>query len=148
MVNAYCDNIAPCVDCRYCWTHNRCAIDDGMGEIYRLLSEVDNVVIASPIYFSQLTGPLLSVASRLQYLYVSRMMRNDIVELNPKKGAILLSGGGDGSAEPAIKMASILLRQMGAEVVGAECSLGTNTIPASEDGQALAAVVALAEDMK
>ena len=28
------DNIAPCCDCRYCWKHSGCALQDDMQEIY------------------------------------------------------------------------------------------------------------------
>lgn len=77
LVNTYYDNIKPCYDCRFCWTHNGCSINDDMQEIYSLLNEVDNVIIASPVFFSELTGELLSFASRLQMYYAGKYIRND-----------------------------------------------------------------------
>lgn len=139
IVHTYYDNISPCVDCRYCWNNNGCCIDDEMQEIYRLLNEVDNVILASPLYFSELTGKLLSFASRLQCFYVLRCMRKDInFHLKKKNGALIITGGGDGSPEPAIRMANIIFRHINAELVGTVVSLRTNEIPAKEDEMALA----------
>ena len=65
-ISAYRADISPCIDCRRCRTHAGCAIDDGMREVCELLRVCDNAVIASPIYFSEVTGRLLDVGSRLQ----------------------------------------------------------------------------------
>ena len=47
IIDAYrAENIAPCKDCRYCWHKKGCSIHDGMDEVYRLLEEADNVVLA------------------------------------------------------------------------------------------------------
>ena len=70
-IDKYYSDIQPCIDCRYCWTHSGCAIKDEMQRVFSLIDETDNIVIASPIYFSELSGSLLSVLSRLQYLYIS-----------------------------------------------------------------------------
>lgn len=145
-IDTYYDDIKPCTDCRYCWSHDKCVFNDRMQEVYKLINEVDNIIIASPIYFSQLTGPLLSFASRLQYLWVSRCIRKDkAFKLTEKNGAIILVGGGDGSSEPAIKMASILLNQMNCKIIGTVCSLNTNIIPAIDDTIAMSKIKAMAE---
>ena len=51
VIHAYYDNISPCIDCRYCWENDGCSIEDEMQEVYKLLDEVDNVILASPLYF-------------------------------------------------------------------------------------------------
>lgn len=66
VVDAYRCDISPCVDCRYCWKNNGCPINDEMQDVYKYIQECDNIVIASPLYFSELTGKLLDVGSRLQ----------------------------------------------------------------------------------
>ena len=63
IVNAFRCNISPCIDCRYCWEKEACSINDEMQEIYSYIQECDNILIASPIYFSELTGKLLDVGS-------------------------------------------------------------------------------------
>ena len=66
VVDAYKSNISPCRDCRYCWENPGCAIKDEMQVIYSYIEDCDNIVIASPLYFSELTGKLLDLGSRLQ----------------------------------------------------------------------------------
>lgn len=138
VVHAYYDNISPCMDCRYCWTNMGCCIRDDMQEIYKLLNEVDNVILASPLYFSELTGELLSFASRLQYFFVARCIRkDDDFKLKKKNGVLIITGGGDGSPEPAITRANIIFRHINTELIGTVFSLQTNDIPSKEDLEAL-----------
>lgn len=65
IVDTYRCNISPCLDCRYCWKNNGCAKNDEMQEIYKYIQACDNILIALPLYFSELTGKLLDVGSRL-----------------------------------------------------------------------------------
>ena len=113
IVRAYSKDLRPCVDCRYCWTRKGCAQEDGMQAVYRSIEAADHIVIASPVYFSELTGQLLAVLSRLQTYYCARAFRKEKPFAKEKIGAVLLNGGGDGSAERAAATARTLLRQMG-----------------------------------
>jgi len=47
------------------------------------------VLIASPIYFSELTGKLLDVGSRLQTYFCARFFRKEVAVAKPKKGGCL-----------------------------------------------------------
>ena len=144
-VSAYRANISPCVDCRYCITHSGCSIDDDMTEIYRALRDCDSVVLASPLFFSEVTGRVLDVGSRLQTLYCARAFRGEAPDICAKKGGIILVGGGDGSPDKAISTATTLLHHMGCkEVFRPVMSLKTNTLPAAEDAGAMAEIRALA----
>jgi multimeric flavodoxin WrbA len=139
IVHTYYDDISPCVDCRCCWHTNRCTINDSMQEIYKLLNEVDNIILASPLYFSELTGELLSFASRLQLFYVSRCIRKDI-EFNQKKknGVLIITAGGDTKDyEHASKTANSIFHQINTKSIGSVLSIHTNDIPAKEDTEAL-----------
>ena len=115
IVDCYRAYISPCVDCRACKKSFRCAIDDEMQAVYRQIEGADCVVIASPIYYSELTGPLLGVLSRLQPGYYARARGEAGFRDRPRRGGILLAGGGDGSPNPAVARARILLRAMGCE---------------------------------
>jgi len=116
VIDTYYAGILPCNDCRHCWKNPKCAIDDGMQKVYEMIDEADNIVIASPIYFGELTGSLLSWASRLQYFWASRKFRNEkVISDKPRKGGVLLVDGGNGYMEAALTMAKRLLHQMGAE---------------------------------
>ncbi len=112
IVNTYNCNISPCVDCRYCWEQDDCSIDDEMQEIYAYIQKCDNIVIASPIYFSELTGKLLDVGSRLQRYFCATYFRSEVPIHKTKKGAVILVGGGDGRIEKTFETACVLLHHM------------------------------------
>lgn len=112
VVSAYRCNVSPCLDCRYCWENTGCAIQDEMQEIYKYIEECDNIIIASPIYFSELTGKLLEVGSRLQTYYCRRFFQGEEPMTKMKKGAVILVGGGDGNFDKAYDTACTLLHHM------------------------------------
>lgn len=141
IVDAYRCDISPCIDCRYCWENSGCAINDEMQEIYDYIQECDNILIASPIYFSELTGKLLDVGSRLQTYFCAKFFRNDEVEMTQKNGAVILVGGGDGNMDKAYDTACTLLHHMKCgEIHELVCSHNTNERPAIEDEKTLAGV--------
>lgn len=133
IIDAYYCNIHPCIDCRYCKKNHGCSQEDEMNEVYRYIQECDNILIASPIYFSELTGQLLSIMSRLQTYWCAKFFRN----INPigkkKKAGILLVGGGDGSMKKAIDTAECILHKMNAQSVGIACSHNTENISPIND---------------
>lgn len=146
LVNAYRAGISSCVDCRWCWDHPGCKIDDGMQEIYEYMKECDNILIASPIHFSELSGELLALLSRLQAVYCARTFQNTELIPKPKRGAILLTGGGDGRPDRACTTARILLHTMNcAEILEPVISHSTNERPAAEDVEALRGIRRIAE---
>ena len=141
IVDAYRCNISPCLDCRYCQKRSGCAVKDEMQEVYEYLKDCDNVLIASPVYFSELTGKMLDVGSRLQMYYCGKRFRKEEGGLKPKKGAVLLVGGGDGKPEKAYETAKTLLKLMNCkEIHELICSHNTDTVPAIEDAHAVAGV--------
>ncbi len=146
IVDAYRSNISPCLDCRYCWENSGCAIIDEMTEIYSYIEDCDNIVIASPIYFSELTGKMLDLGSRLQTYYCGRFFRKEEIGITPKRGAVILVGGGDGRIEKAYETACILMHHMNCynidEVV---CSFNTNVVPAVQDKEALEGIDRIAK---
>ena len=85
-------NIEPCNDCRYCWKSAGCAINDEMQEVYPFIESCDNIVIASPIRFSSLSGCLLNIASRIQALFAAVYFRKEEVVIKPKKGVVIIVG--------------------------------------------------------
>ena len=141
IVDAYRANISPCLDCRCCKEKSGCAIQDEMQDVYEYLKDCDNVLIASPVYFSELTGPMLCVGSRLQTYFCSRFFRKEDSGLTEKKGAVLLAGGGDGKPDKAYGTAKTLLKDMNCkEIYPLVCSHNTDRVPAIEDETAVAGV--------
>lgn len=146
IVDAYRCEISPCVDCRYCWENYGCAINDEMQEVYNYIQECDNILIASPIYFSELTGKLLDIASRLQTYFCARFFRKEEPILKTKKGAVILVGGGDGHVDKAYETACTLLHHMNCyDIHKVVYSHNTNERPAIEDAQALSGINSILE---
>ena len=134
IVDAYYSDISACVDCRYCWNNEGCSINDEMAEIYDYIADCDNVVIASPIYFSQPTGKLLDVCSRFQTYFASKYFRNESPSIKPKKGAVILVGGGDGNPSDAYKTACTMLRHINVkDIFPFVGSFNTNNTSAVDD---------------
>ncbi len=141
IVDAYRADISPCLDCRYCKIQKGCSIQDEMQEVYEYLKDCDNVLIASPVYFSELTGKMLDVGSRLQTYFCGRRFRKEESGLTPKKGAVLLVGGGDGKPDKAYETAKTLLKLMNCkEIHELVCAHNTDKVPAIEDVQAVVGV--------
>jgi len=131
--------IAPCSDCRHCWTKEGCAMQDEMQEVYAFLRNCDNVVLASPIWFSSLSGPMLNIASRIQMLYATNAFRNIPFTMTPKNGVAILTGGEPSTAANPKQTILTIMKFMGVRrpIAAEVCSLLTNDIPAKSDTQAL-----------
>lgn len=146
LIDTYSTSISPCTDCRYCWENENCAINDKMNDVFNDIDKADNIIIASPIYFSELTGSLLSFASRLQYLWVSKNIRNiQVLQKKPRNGFVILVGGGDGKIDKALSTAKCLLAHMGAVFTDYVVSHNTNSIPARNDDNAIRSIQRIAE---
>ena len=72
VVDAYRADIRPCIDCRWCFDHAGCAVRDEWQEILSYIEECDHIIMASPVYFEEVTGMLLAVMSRLQTYFSAR----------------------------------------------------------------------------
>ena len=139
IVNAHSCNVRACIDCRYCWEHPECSIRDGWQEIDSYLRECDNVVIASPVYFCEITGPVLSVLSRIQVYWAAKTFRHEKLLEKPKRGGMILLGGGQGTATAPMNTSAVLLRQMNAkEIFDPVCCFATDHHHALEDEETMA----------
>ncbi len=147
VIDTHDSSIKACTDCRYCWKKTGCSIPDEMQDVYAYIKECDNIVIASPIYFGELTGTLIAVCSRLQTFYATKRFLKINQIPGKKKGGIILCGGGEGAPEKAQSTAKMLLREMNAELVGVVRALHTDATPSSEDQTALRELADLAASL-
>ena len=85
-------NIKPCIDCRYCFLKRQCSIKDSMQDVYAAIDEADCIVLATPMYFNSVTGPMKLIIDRLQ-MYWAGTRRKDREKEKLKKGVILMIGG-------------------------------------------------------
>ena len=133
-LNTYETDIRPCDDCRYCWEKEGCRVRDEMDILWK--DDYDVVIIASPLYMSFVTPPLFSVISRLNFIWSNRYFLKTSKVLKPKKGILILAGGGDGSPDPAVSIAKTAFRFLNVSFDPAlDCirSLRTNEVPARDD---------------
>lgn len=139
-LSAFRSDIAPCTDCRACWTTARCVVRDEMDVIYG--DDFDNVVVASPVYFCTLPGKMLSLISRMQPWHVATFFLKKPLVLKKKKAAVILTAGGKGNASGANHHLRAFFRMLNAEgwMEHMVVSPSTDTIPAWEDEQAMAGV--------
>lgn len=151
-VRAYGADVSPCLDCRFCRTQPGCRIHDGMDAIYERIERADVLVIASPVFFSQLSGPLLSLLSRLQCRYMDRRRARSSdgpnlgrgIDIGRRKmGVVLLAAGGAGAVEPAMAGAQSVLAALGIRCIGTALAAQTDLLPAARDETALAQARAL-----
>ena len=143
------DGISPCVDCRYCWEHDGCAVKDAMQAVYDYLADCDAVVLASPVWFSSLSGPALDIGSRLQTYFARKFFRHLPSPLKPKRGVILLVGAQPETVHGPIANAKTILglANIAKDDMVVITSMNTDRIPASADAAALDAAKAAAESL-
>ena len=143
-LSAFRANIAPCVDCRACWDTAKCVVQDDMSILYE--DDFDNVVIASPVYFSTLPGSVLSMMSRMQPWHAATFFLEKPLKQRPKKSAALLTAGGKGNQAGANHHLRAFFKMLNAK--GYEehtvCSPNTDTIPSWEDTEAMTKIKELA----
>lgn len=132
------DNISPCIDCRYCWKNDGCALQDDMQAVYAYLADCDNIVLASPIWFSSLSGPALNLGSRFQRYFASRFFQKKPPALKPKKGLLIFVGGQPGTEEMPARNAVTILRNANVlkDEITVVSSMLTDKIPAKDDKKA------------
>jgi multimeric flavodoxin WrbA len=133
-LNAYESNIQPCNDCRYCWKNEGCSIRDEMDILWR--DDYDVLILASPLYMSFVTPPLFSIISRLNAIWSNHYFLKTPKRLKPKKGVLILTGGGDGSPNPAINIAQTAFQFLNAQFDPALDyirSLNTNKVSVQDD---------------
>ena len=112
-------NIKPCQACMKCQKENAkgCAIRDDMQSLYPKLKEADGVVIASPVYWFNLSAQTKT--------FIDRCFAVGVEERNIFKGkpmALLMSYGdmdpfGSGAVN-AIRSFQDMCRYLGAEIAG------------------------------
>ena len=136
-IRAYDHRIEGCVDCRYCWTHPACAFPDWQ-EVDQAIREADNIVIASPIYFGEVTGAVLHAMSKVQVYWSAKFLRREELIDKPKKGGVILAYAGNCDIDHPLKTLKIYLNNMRVvSLFDPVISKDTDNLPAKEDRDCL-----------
>jgi multimeric flavodoxin WrbA len=91
-------NISPCRECCNCSKTGECIISDDMQEIYRSLIEADFIAVASPVFFTTVSGYLKALIDRCQRFWVLKYEHNKKIIKKPRRG-IFISTSGSGSKD-------------------------------------------------
>lgn len=131
IISAYNSGISPCTDCRFCRKNDFCKIDDDMQRVYKSTVSADTIIIVSPVYYSALTGELLSVFSRYQLFFSSRFFNNSRRYFSkPKCGILILSAGGSTKDfSPVIASAEVIFKEINADLKNVIICSNTDSIP-------------------
>ena len=68
-----------CRGCSFCLESEKCSIDDDMQEILDKVKEADVLVLATPVYFGEISGQLKVFIDRLYPIYTSLNVKEVIV---------------------------------------------------------------------
>jgi multimeric flavodoxin WrbA len=89
--------IAPCIECDRCFEHGRCAVKDDYPALCEKTLEADAVMLAAPVFFTNVSGWTKAFIDRFQCLWALRYVLNQPVPLprsGQKRRAIFLSTAG------------------------------------------------------
>jgi len=89
-------DISPCRECCSCSKTGECIILDDMQDVYKILLGADFIAVASPIFFTTVSGYLKALIDRCQRLWVLKYEHNKRIVKKARNG-IFISTSGSGS---------------------------------------------------
>ncbi|NLK72901.1 MAG: flavodoxin family protein [Clostridiales bacterium] len=89
-------NISPCNACGFCEIKKGCSIKDEMAEIYEHIETADIIILASPLYFGNVSAYAKSVIDRCQMYWSSKyVLKDPIIDPKKKRIGIAIACGGN-----------------------------------------------------
>lgn len=139
IINAFEKKVKPCVDCKYCYDHDECAIKDDMQEILNQIESSDNIVVASPIYFSGFPSPFKAIIDRMQVNFSKKYIRGEKPAMPKKKAVLILTAGAEYKDMflPCEGIVKQFFNAANAELAGKAFASKTDKVPACENLPAL-----------
>lgn len=143
IADVYYMDFSPCIDCRKC-RKGQCVHEDEVTKLLKNIDNYDNIVVATPLYFNQPTGVLMSMLSRTQQFFLSGK------SLKEKRGYVIVVGGGDTVVNSADceKTLRIMLRGLNVKVKEYVRCLHTSTIAPKDDVKANEEIEVVLEQLK
>jgi multimeric flavodoxin WrbA len=80
--------IRPCQECGGCDSTGECVIADDMAMVYSKVDKTDRIILASPIFFGELTAQTKAMIDRFQCRWVKKYRLKTAVD-SGKRGAFL-----------------------------------------------------------
>lgn len=125
--------ISSCIDCGGCLKQKFCVLDDDFKKITQ--DDYDLILIASPIYQSNLPGPMINIVNRFNFLYNNKQGLGISHKFKNKQAALILVGGGGAckflqgtcNEDLAIKQSKYIFNKINAELKSENIILCLNT---------------------
>ncbi len=125
--------ISPCIACGYCEKTGECILKDDMNEIYELFDEGDMFVIASPLYFNNVSSYLKIVIDRCQKYFSLKYSLNKVYKKDKKRIGVFISVGGapysNGHFDGSIKTMDLFFKAIDVKYLGNYLISGTDVKP-------------------
>lgn len=88
-------SIKPCQDCGCCTETGACIYRDDMTGIYDAIRGADRIILASPVFFYNLSAQTKAMVDRCQSFWCEKYLQKKIIPAGPwgRKGLLLLVGG-------------------------------------------------------
>lgn len=85
-------NITPCQNCDDCLAAGECSVQDDMQGLYPKLRQADRIIIASPVFFLNLSAQTKAMIDRCQSLWVTKYVLHQPVGSEGRKGLLISVG--------------------------------------------------------
>ncbi len=90
-------HISPCLECGGCDKTGECIIDDEMRTVYRKIEASDVIVVASPVFFYNITASTQAVIERSQACWIGKyVLKRGKFGGKTRKGVLLCQGATKG----------------------------------------------------
>ena len=118
--------IAPCIECDRCFETGRCAVQDDYQMLYDKVLAANGLMLASPVFFMNVSGYAKAFIDRFQCLWALRYVLNLPVPLPPggaKRQAIFLSTAGSFKTkfDGTLSTVRAFLATIDAKLIGTLC---------------------------
>ena len=131
--NLFNSPVRTCIDCGGCKKVNRCILNDEFMKIVDFTGDV--LVIASPLYMSNLPAPALSFISRFNYLYNNKKYLKLTKKFKVKQAMLILTGGGgacemimgENNEDLAVRQSKYIFKKLNAKLCDDDIVLSLNT---------------------
>jgi len=85
--------ITPCQNCGHCEREGACRIQDDMSIVYRVLDTAPRIILASPIYFTNVSAQTKAMVDRCQVYWARRHVLKVKPAASQRRGAFISVGG-------------------------------------------------------
>ncbi|MGQ9492244.1 MAG: flavodoxin family protein [Anaerolineae bacterium] len=118
--------IAPCMACNRCFATGRCVVKDDFQQLYDKTLGADGIILASPVFFMNVSGWTKAFIDRFQCLWALRYVLKQPVPLplgGEKRRAIFLSTAGSPKTKFDCTLYTVrtFLSTIDAKLIGTQC---------------------------